>query len=414
MLANFSLSQSKLMSQVRPFQAIRPVKNKVCLVPTYAVDHYSKLEINRLIRFNPYSFLNVIAKPYVRHLPLEKRYNSIRKKINKFLKTNVLLHDNIPSFYLLRITTKTGDRFTGIVGLASTDEYLEGKIRKHEKTLEKRVELFTEYLYHVRLNAEPVLLAHQPTEEIEQIKQNIQTQIPVYEFSMNDGTVFEAWTVSRHEDIYQIQKSFAALDALYIADGHHRVESSARLKQRMEKENPYHTGLEFYNYFMAFLLPWDQLKIYGYNRGIKHTPPLDWDEVLEALRQKFPIEIKDKWQEPASDEIVMTWDGHQFVVIKVPPRYLEQGLSVPEVLNEEIFGKLLPKPRTSDLIYCPAKNSNVCITKRIKTGECKLAFFLPPVPFETIKAKADRGETLPPKSTYIDPKLLSGLFIFEF
>ncbi|NPA46196.1 MAG: DUF1015 domain-containing protein [Chlorobi bacterium] len=402
------------MSQIRPFQAIRPVKNKVCLVPTYSVDHYSKLEINRLIRFNPYSFLNVIAKPYVRHLPLEKRYASIRKKINKFLKTNVLLHDNIPSFYLLRITTKTGDQFTGFVGLASTDEYLEGNIRRHEKTLENRVKLFTDYLYHVRLNAEPVLLAHKPAEDIEKVKRDIQTQIPVYEFSMNDGTVFEAWTVSRHEDIYQIQKAFAGLEALYIADGHHRVESSARLKQRMQDENPYHTGLEFYNYFMAFFLPWDQLKIYGYNRGVKNMPPVDKKDFVRHLLEKFQVEFLGKLREPAADEAIITFDGKEFIVIKIPREYLDRGLSVPEVVNREIVEKLIPPGRKPEMIYCPAKNSNVCITKRIKTGECKMALFLPPVPFETIKRKADNGETLPPKSTYIDPKLLSGLFIFEF
>ena len=367
-----------------------------------------------MIRFNPYSFLNVIAKPYVRHLPLERRYASIRKKINKFLKTDVLIHDNIPSFYLLRITTKTGQQFTGFVGLASTDEYLEGNIRRHEQTLKNRVDLFAEYLYHVRLNAEPVLLTHKPDEEIEKIKHDIQTQIPVYEFSMNDGTVFEAWTVSRHEDIYNIQKSFGALDALYIADGHHRVESSALLKERMQKENAYHTGLEFYNYFMAFFLPWDQLKIYGYNRGIKSMPPVDKDELLRKLSEKFSLEINNKFSEPASDEAIITFDGKQFITIKIPQTYFQQGLSVPEVVNEEIVKKIIPAGKKPQMIYCPAKNSNVCITKRIKTGECKMAMFLPPVPFETIKRKADNNETLPPKSTYIDPKLLSGLFIFEF
>ncbi len=400
------------MSQIRPFQAIRPVKNKSCLVPSYAVETYSHTEINRILRNNPYSFLNVIAKPYIKNLPADKRHQAIRKRVKKFLNNNILTRDTIPSLYVMRITAKTGEQFTGLVGLASADEYLEGKIKKHEDVLDKRAGLFADYLYNVKMNAEPVLLAHKPSAEVDQLIDRIQTEIPVYEFSMTDGTVFEVWTVARHEQIHAIQEAFASFDALYIADGHHRVESSARLKKRMQAENPYHTGLEFYNFFMAFFLPWDQLKIYGYNRGIRQLDA-SLPDILKKLKAHFTVRPMENFSPPEQDEVVLM-HSRDFYSIRIPQSFFQRGWSVPETVNNVIFKEIIPVGKLSDLIYCSAKNSRVCIAKRLKSGECKLALFLPPVPFSVIKRKADAGQTLPPKSTYIEPKLLSGLFIFEF
>lgn len=400
------------MSQIRPFQAIRPAKNKSCLVPAYAVESYTHTEINRIIRNNPYSFLNIIAKPYIKNLPTEKRYQAIRKRIKKFLNQKIFVQDIIPSLYVMRITAKTGEQFTGLVGLASSDEYLEGKIKKHEAVLDKRASLFTEYLYHVKLNAEPVLLAHQPKEQINDLVEQIQTHIPLYEFSMTDGTVFEVWSVARHEQIHALQSAFSELDSLYIADGHHRVESSARLKLRMQSENPYHTGLEFYNFFLAFFVPWDQLKIYGYNRGIRRVN-FDLSEILQKLKQYFNVQPLENFSPPEHNEVVLM-HGQQFFSIHIPESYFQRGWSVPETVDKIIFKEIIPVGKQNNLLYCPAKNSRICISKRLKSGECELALFLPPVPFSTIKRKADLGQTLPPKSTYIEPKLLSGLFVFEF
>ena len=404
------------MAIVQPFQAVRPTRNKVCLVPSYSYERYGQLDINRIIKYNPYSFLNIIAKPYVRHLEAGKRYQAIKKFYQKFKKKEVFVQESIPSFYLLRISDENGMSFTGLTALASTWDYAEGIIKRHEKTLTNRVKLFTDYLYNVRINAEPVLLAHEPVTDLDLIYEKLTENLPEYEFSMPDGKVFEMWPVSDVEIIKRIQGVFEQMNALYIADGHHRVESSYRLMKKMKSENPYHSGMEAYNFFMTFLIDYKKLKIYPFNRGIKDFGNIDKETFLQNLASVFEIQPLNRYFPPKKHEVILFLCNEYYRLI-FPENLLQNGRTDVEILNEQVFKNILGiknMQNTPRITYCEGKTNIKCLTKKINKGECKAGFFMHELDFEEIKAKADAGETLPPKSSYIEPKLLSGLFVYEF
>ncbi len=404
------------MAFVYPFEAVRPVRNKVCIVPIFPYESYSNHEINRIIKTNPYSFLNVIGSSYIRKLRKEKKYKAIRKQYEKFKRKGVLIQDYLPFLYVLRISDVLGNVFTGIVGLASLDEYAEGKILKHEQTISKRIKTFSEYLANTHIQAEPVMLTYQRQAALDQILRKYQGQVAEYDFSTTDGTVYEVWLISNYEDIKKVQNAFAQVDKLYIADGHHRAESTWLMQQKMKKNNPYHTGSEAYNFLLSFFIPFDQLKIYPFYRGMENLNGLDKDTFLKELKQKFTVKKIPHFREPQRHEFVWFSEG-EFYLITIPQPFVKQYGNDAEILNQMIIREILKieDPRNAKSIkYFSGKFGVKCVLKNIKEKKCKNVFFMHPLTFSEIKAVADAGQTLPPKSTYIDPKLLTGLFVYEF
>lgn len=405
-----------LMANIQPFQAVRPVRNKVCIVPSYPYENYNQHEINRYIKNNPYSFLNIIASNYIRRLPKEKKYRAIRKQYQKFKRKGIYMQDYLPFLYVMRITDVLGNVFTGIVGLTPIEDYKEGKILRHEKTMDKRVKLFADYLENVRIQADPVMLTYPPETEINRMVEKFQGQVSEYEFSTTDGTVYEVWLVSDFDDIKKLQQLFSQIEKLYIADGHHRVESTLVTREKLKAANPYHTGKEAYNYLLSFFIPYDQLKIYPFHRGLNNLNGMDADVFLQHLKEKFDLEPLPNYRDPQRHEMVLYLDG-KFYLIRIPSRYLEGGRNDVDVLNDEIIRGILKvkDPRNNKVIrYHSGKFGVKCVLRQVKEKKCRGTFFLHPLTFSEIKAVADKGKTLPPKSTYIDPKLLTGLFVYEF
>ncbi|NPA42635.1 MAG: DUF1015 domain-containing protein [Chlorobi bacterium] len=404
------------MARIQPFQAVRPVRNKVCIVPAYSYERYNQHEINRLIKSNPYSFLNIIASNYIRRLPKDKKYKAIRKQYAKFKRKGIYMQDYLPFLYLLRITDVLGNRFTGFVGLAAIDDYADGKILKHENTIDSRVKLFSEYLETVRIQAEPVMLAYPPESALSRLIEKYQGQVLEYEFSTTDGTVYELWLISDFEDIKKIRELFEEIPKIYIADGHHRVESTYRMRENLKSRNPYHTGNEAYNYILSFFIPYDQLKIYPFHRSLQHLNGLSEEEFLRRLEEKFRVEKLDKYRDPDRHEMILYMDGRYYSV-KIPSELTAGGRNDLDVLNREVFQNILgiTDPRNSKIVkYHHGKFGVKCVLRRLKEKKAKAVFFMHPLTFTEIKAVADAGHTLPPKSTYIDPKLLTGLLIYEF
>jgi uncharacterized protein (DUF1015 family) len=404
------------MAQIQPFQSIRPVKNKVCIVPSFSYENYTQHEINRLIKINPYSFLNVIGSNYIRRLPKDKKYKAIRKQYEKFKRKKILTQDYLPFLYVLRITDILGNTFTGLVGLSAVEDYDQGKILRHEKTLKTRVKTFAEYLKNVRIQSEPVMLTYTPDADINRLINKITQQVPEYEFSMTEGTVFEMWLVSDFDIIKNIKNAFDKIDKLYIADGHHRAESTSEMRKWMKENNPYHTGNEAYNYLLSFFIASDQLKIYPFHRGLNSLNGLDKQSFLKALSEKFPIERVQNYSEPARHQMLLYLDG-EYYLINIPRKLLAGHRTDVDVLNDEIIKEILKidDPRKNNVIkYHQGKFGLKCVMKSIREKKCRGTFFLHPLTFSEIQNIADRGKTLPPKSTYIDPKLLTGLLIYEF
>ena len=404
------------MPEIFPFPAIRPVKNKVCLVPTKDYESIPRIEVNRILKTNPFSYLNIIAGNYLQSLPANRRYTAIKKRFNRFKKKKILIQDSMPFFYVLRITYPEGYSFTGIVGLALLEDYLNGKIKKHEKTLEKRVKVFSDYLKNVRIQSDPVLLTYDKHPLINGYIQTVTHQIPEYEFSTVEGVIYEMWPVSEFSIIQEISYAFKEVPEFYIADGHHRMESTARMQQALMQNNPHHSGLESYNFVLSYFLPYQDLKIYSFNRGLKYLNGLTVKEFIKKLEEKFPLEKINKFMDPEPHTIIISTKDYSYK-LNIPETYLKENLTDVEFLNEQIFKGIIgiEDIRKDDRIsYCEGKLHNKCLTRKIKKNECSVGFFLHPLRFEDIMKKANAGLTLPPKSTYIEPKFLTGLMIYEF
>ncbi len=404
------------MAIIQPFKAVRPVRNKVCIVPSFSFETYSLNEVNRIIKTNPYSYLNIIGSSYIRSLPKSKRFKAIRKQYDKFKKKEILIQDIFPFLYVMRIIDTLGNQFVGIVGLTSIEEYKKGNILKHEQTLKPRVKAFSEYLKKVRIQSEPVMLTYAAEPVINRIVNKYLDQVPEYEFSMTDGTVFEVWMISDFDDIKTLQNEFSTIDKLYIADGHHRLESTLMMQEEMKINNPYHTGNEAYNFLLTYFIPFDQLKIYPFHRGLVNLNGLSKESFMKRLSEKFHMEKISNYKDPEPHEYILYIDG-EYYRLKIPDERLKSGKTDVEILNDEVIVDILKikDPRNNKILrYHQGKLGLKCVMRDVKRKDCRGIFFLHPLTFSEIKNVADAGKTLPPKSTYIDPKLLTGLFVYEF
>lgn len=411
------------MPSVIPFKAVRPVRDKVALVSSRSYDHYSHAELGAQLAFNPYSFLHIIAQSFnsQEQIPAEERFKRIAETYQEFKKNNYFIQDTVPTYYLHQISTED-NVFCGIIGATSAQDYYADKIKKHEKTLAKREQLFEKYLRGVGFNAEPVLLTYKDDITISSISQKYKAQRPEYEFASRDRQVTKLWLIQDKEDVSTIQKVFAKQEVFYIADGHHRSASAALLAKDLATENKKHTGTEDYNYFMSYLIPESQVKLYEFNRLIKGFDNLDKNEFLTQLKDWFSIENKGNGTYKPQEK-------HEFALYLKDEVYSlklkQENYNFDNALKDldvQILYDLILKPilKINDLrhdkriAYAHGKQADYHLKEQIDSGEFDIAFGLYPVTIEQLKHIADEHLTMPPKSTYIKPKLRSGLTIYEF
>ncbi len=409
------------MPKIFPYKAVRPNKEKVELIVSESYETYTKEVLDGILRDNPVSFLHILRPGYKKNTTVsgQKRYNLVKDRFSEFVKAGTLCQDQVPSLYIYKIEKKHAS-FCGILAATQTDDYKNGNIKKHENTLEKREKLFKDYLKVVKFNAEPVLLTYPDNNVIKDCIAEITSKDCEYSFS-TDAVKHSMWKVSDEKVIGQIQHQFEKINTFYIADGHHRCASSHLLAEEMKAENPAHTGTEAYNYFLSNLLPESELKIYEFNRLIKDLNGLTKNELLTALKKQYQVIHK-------GPELYRIINKHQFGMYLEGEFYLLQlkeedfkfknALSkldaqlLYETILEPILNiKDLRNDKRIDYIY--GKESIVKIKELIDSGKYKLAFNLAPVTVMEIKEVADQGLKMPPKSTYIEPKLLSALTIYE-
>ena len=241
------------MATIKPFKAIRPVKDKVSLVTSRSYHEYSKRELNAVLEFNPFSFLHIInpGYKYAKNVSGEERFKLVHNRYLEFLEENVFLKDSSDSIYLYQM--KKGNRsFTGFFCATSVAEYRNNLIKKHENTIKLREELFASYLDTVKFNAEPVLMTYADDQVIAGLLSSVMQEEPEYLFATSDKIAHRLWKISNKISINKIQKAFEKVDALYIADGHHRSASSNLLALQAEQKNKSYDGKEPYNFFMSY------------------------------------------------------------------------------------------------------------------------------------------------------------------
>jgi len=404
------------MSKIIPFKAVRPTPDKIGLVTCRNYDDYSSAELAAWLSFNPYSFLHVIHPAYMhsQKITLDKRFKGVAHKYQDFKEDGVFMEEEKPVFFLYEIQSKT-QSFTGIVAGTSIDDYKNNIIKKHEDTLQYRVEYFKDYLHQTGFNTEPVLITYPDNEVLNNWIFEKKKSVPIYNYSTTNKEKHQLWKIETDEEINWLSKQFENIPELYIADGHHRSASAEMLYDEDK-----HLGNENLNYFMSFLIAESQVKIYEFNRIIRDLNGFSKEDFLEKLSEHFIIKDKEQelWKPQSKFEFGMYLDGSFYALF-----YKQQSTSenILENLDAQILYDKVLQPllgiedlRNDERIeYIPGKQSIATIKELVDEGEFEVGFMLYPSDISEIKALADNGLIMPPKSTYIEPKFRSGLMVYE-
>jgi uncharacterized protein (DUF1015 family) len=346
---------------------------------------------------------------------LEKRFKAVANKYQDFKHDQILIEEEHPVFYLYEIQSK-GQTFTGIIAGTSVKDYQDNVIKKHEDTLQYRVELFKDYLHQTNFNTEPVLITYPDSVEINTFIALRKKSKPVYEYSTTNKEKHTLWKIDTQSEIDWLQEHFEGIPNLYIADGHHR-SASAELLYEQNK----HLGNENLNYFMSFLIAESNVKIYEFNRLIRDLNGLNKEEFIKKLSENFIIKAKDQeiWKPQNKFEFGMYLDGSFYALFYKHENHI--ATTVLDDLDAQIlYDKVLfPLLGIEDLRnderidYIPGKQSISVIKDLIDEGEFEVGFMLYPSDINEIKVLADNNLIMPPKSTYIEPKFRSGLVVYE-
>ncbi len=404
------------MSKIIPFKAVRPTPDKVALVTCRNYDDYSPAELASWLDFNPYSFLHVINPAYVhsQKITLDKRFKGVAHKYQDFKNEGIFIEDEKPTFFLYEIQTKN-QIFTGIVAGTSIDDYKNNIIKKHEDTLQYRVELFKDYLHQTGFNTEPVLITYPDNLELNNWIIEKKKEQSIYHFATTNKEKHTLWKVDSNAEINWLEKQFDTIPELYIADGHHRSASAELL---YDENN--HLGKQNLNYFMSFLIAESNVKIYEFNRIIRDLNGYSKEDFLEKLSEHFIIKSKEQelWKPQDKFEFGMYLDGNFYALFY---KQENKNPSILENLDAQILYDKVLQPilaiedlRNDERIeYIPGKQSILTIKELVDEGEFEVGFMLYPSDISEIKALADNNLIMPPKSTYIEPKFRSGLMIYE-
>ncbi|UOX33568.1 DUF1015 domain-containing protein [Flavobacterium sediminilitoris] len=405
------------MAKIIPFKAVRPSPDKVGLVTCRNYEDYSAAELAAWLNFNPYSFLHVINPAYanVQSISLDKRFKGVALKYKDFKDENIFIQEERPAFYLYEINTKN-KIFTGIIAGTSIKDYQNNHIKKHEDTLEYRVEMFKNYLHQTRFNTEPVLITYPDSIELTTWILLKKQNEPLSQFSTTNKEKHTLWKIDTQSDIDWLADHFENIPDLYIADGHHR-SASAEMLYKDDK----HLGNPNLDYFMSFLIAESNVKIYEFNRIIKDLNNYTKEDFLKKIAQHFIIKAKEQelWKPQNKFEFGMYLDGNFYALFykneKIKNDSFLENLDA-QILYDTILNPILgiEDLRNDERIkYIPGKQSITAIKEVIDEGNYKVGFMLYPSDISEIKTLADNNLIMPPKSTYIEPKFRSGLIVYE-
>ena len=413
------------MITVRPFEGVRPPRELVKAVASKPYDVLSSQEALKESQGNEKSLYHII-KPEINFSPMidehdERVYANGVENYLHFRSQGWLLKDESPAYYIYAQQMGVHKQY-GLVVTASIDDYLEGRIKKHELTrVDKELDRMR-HVYETKANIEPVFLAFRKHQDLESLIQSVvRDHTPIYDFRSDDGILHQLWVVTDAPSINQITTCFADIDSLYIADGHHRSAAAARVGEQMRQQDSNTNDRGEYNYFMAVCFPEDQLYIMDYNRLVRDLNGLTPGEFLTKLSLHF--EVSNPSHEPLHPQKKYQFSLYlagQWYLLTAKPQIIHEedviaNLDV-SILSTYVLNQLLgiEDLRTSKRIdfvggirgYAPLK-------ERVDSGEMQAAFGLYPVSMGEIMAVSDKEEIMPPKTTWFEPKLRSGLIIHD-
>lgn len=412
------------MATIIPFKGIRPAADKAHMVVTRSADNYKKEVLKHKLETNPYSFLQIINPDFAdgkRTKPgTIERLRKIKKRFLDFIKEETFIQDHKPCYYLYQ-QFKNGQIYTGIVGCSSVDDYEKGIIKKHEQTLKDREEKLKDYLEVCDFNAEPVLFFYPDNATIEDMINHYLVKHPAYDFTTTDRVRHKIWVIGDKKNVDTIKKAFEKMDAIYIADGHHRSASSANLAASKKAHNPKHTGKENYNFYMGIFFSENQLKIFDFNRVVTDLNNHSTHDLLEKIKEKFRLLAHNEnvYKPEHKHKFSMYVDGKWYELI-AKPEICNSNDAVKKldasILSDHILTPILgiDDLRTNTRIgFVPGVKGMEEIKAQVDSGKYKIGFGLFPVSMTELKHIADTNGIMPPKTTWVEPKIRSGIVVYS-
>ena len=411
--------------KVKPFKGIRPPKAIAKQVSSRPYDVLNSEEAAREAEGNPMSLYHII-KPEINFTPIadehdERVYAKAVEEFKKFRANGWLVQDEKEKYYVYA-QTMNGRTQYGLVVAAWVEDYMEGRIKKHELTRKDKEE---DRMKHVRINnanIEPVFFAYPHRDDLDALVAKVTAEEPEYAFVSDlDGFGHTFWVINDEELIKKITDIFAQIPAMYIADGHHRSAAAALVGNEKKLQNPNHTGNEEYNYFLAVCFPDNQLNIIDYNRVVRDLNGLTEEQFLDALRADFDVELKgaDIYKPNKLHNFSLYLGGKWYSLTAKAGRYddadpigvLDVTISSNLILDKILGIKDLRTDKRIDFVGGIRGLGE--LKRRVDSGEMKMALALYPVTMQQIIDIADSGNIMPPKTTWFEPKLRSGLIIHE-
>lgn len=407
------------MAVIRPFCGIRPEKNVASRVAALPYDVYSREEAKEETKREPLSFLSIdraetgLPDSVSEYAP--EVYERARKLLNQMEKEGIFVKEETKSYYLYELTMD-GHVQTGLVACSSVDDYLNQVIKKHENTREEK-EL--DRICHVDVTdtqTGPIFLAYRAEEEVSELLRDVKKEEALYDFVSPDGVRHRVFRIAEAEKIEALTKAFAKIPATYIADGHHRAASAVKVALKRREQHPGYDGGEEFNYFLSVLFPANELRILPYNRVVSDLNGWTPAEFLEKVGEKFVVVKNETQKEPVKKgQFCMLLEGSWYTLepketasVQDPVKSLDVSV-LQDLLLEPILG--ICDPRTDKRIaFIGGIRGTAELEKCCQEG-MKAAFSMYPTSMEELLAVADAGLLMPPKSTWFEPKLRSGLFL---
>ncbi len=407
------------MAKIKAFTGYRPPQHLAAEVASPPYDVINSDEARRMAAGKPNTFLHV-NKPEIDLDPAidlydERVYAQATANITRFVQDGLLVPDEKPCLYAYKQVMGEHAQI-GLVVAAAVDDYDDDHIKKHEKTRKEKEDDRARHVDVTDCNAGPVFLAYKASAAVDTLMARASAGEPTYDFTAEDGIRHTLWVIDDDALIDELIAAFAAIDPTYVADGHHRAKSGSRVRALRRAANPQHTGEEEYNYFLTVLFPHNQLKILDYNRVVKDLNGLSKDAFLKAVAERFELSETDAPKPGRVHDFGLYLDGRWYRLTAKPGSFDENdpvGCLDVSILQHNLLDPLLgiADPRTDKRIdFVGGIRGLKELEKRVSEG-WEVAFALHPTTMEQLMAIADAGQIMPPKSTWFEPKLRSGLVV---
>lgn len=412
------------MADIRPFKSVRPSGKLAPEIAALPYDVYNREEALKAVEKQPLSFLK-IDRAETQFLPTidmysQQVYDKARDTLSEMINDGSFVKDEVPAYYIYALTMN-GQTQTGLVGCASIDDYLENRIKKHENTREDKELDRTRHVDTLSAQTGPIFLAYHAHADLNELLDEIKAETPLYDFISEDSIGHQVWCINSLANIQKIKDIFQSIDHIYIADGHHRAASAVKAGLKRREKHPDYDGTEEFNYFLSVLFPADQLQIFDYNRVASDLNGYTFDEFLDMIRSGFEItEMGQQICRPSQKgEIGLYGNGNWYLLKANPLLFSEDPVNKLDVsiLQNVILGPLLGigDPKTDPRVqFVGGIRGLESLAELVDTAGDGAAFAMYPTSMDELLAVADAGRLMPPKSTWFEPKLRSGLFIHEF